>query len=91
MNTETRLSIIESRDGWIRSIVKSSIGWTLLLTAAFVGAVFAVNSQFNSLESKFDRKIDALQVTQNTILQRITLQDLILQEIAPRPENQDKQ
>ena len=81
MNTDTRLSVIESRDEWISSIVKSSIGWTLVLTVAVVGAVLAVNSQFDSfegkfdaLESKFDQKIDALQNTQNLILQNISPQ-----------------
>ena len=73
------------------TIVLASIGWTLLLTASVGAAVFAVNSKFDALENKFDSKIDALQNTQNTILQRITLQDLILQDIAPRPGNQDSQ
>ena len=60
------------------TIVLASIGWTLLLTASVVAAVFAVNSKFDALENKFDRKIDGLQ-------------DLILQNISPRPGNQDSQ
>ena len=33
------------------TIVLASIGWTLLLTVAFVGAVLAVNSRFDALQN----------------------------------------
>ncbi len=56
-----------------------------MLTAAVVAAVFAVNAQFGSLENKFDRKIEALE---NKI---DGLQNLILQHIIARPDNQDEQ
>ena len=46
------------------SLVKASIGWTLLLTASVVAAVFAVNIQFQTvnaqlrtIEHNFDQKI----------------------------------
>ena len=69
----------------VSNIVLASIGWTLVLTVAVIAAVFAVNAQFSSLENKFDRKIEALE---NKI---DGLQNLILQQIIPRPENQDSQ
>ena len=67
----------------VSNIVLASIGWTLVLTVAVMAAVFAVNAQFSSLENKFDRKFEALE---NKIDE---LQNLILQQIFPRPENQD--
>lgn len=69
----------------VSNIVLASIGWTLVLTVAVMAAVFAVNAQFSSLENKFDRKIEALE---NKI---DGLQNLILQQIIPHPDNQDSQ
>ena len=60
MDIDTRLSVLEARNDMIRSLVKSSIGWTLVLTVAVVGAALAVNSQFNSQFSALDAKIVAL-------------------------------
>ncbi len=39
-----------------------------LLKAVRDATVFVVNSKFDALKNKFDRKIDALQNTQNMIL-----------------------
>ena len=90
MNTDTRLSVIESRDEWISSIVKSSIGWTLVLTVAVVGAVLAVNSQFDSLEGKFDRKFDALESKFDQKIDALqNTQNLILQNISPQSNKPD--
>ena len=49
------------------SLVKASIGWTLLLITGAVAAVFAVNIQFQAINTQFrtiehnlDQKIQAL-------------------------------
>ena len=34
------------------TIVLASIGWTLLLTASVIGAIFAVNSRFASVDQR---------------------------------------
>ena len=94
MNTDTRLSVIEARGELIRSLVKASIGWTLVLTVAVVGAVLAVNSQFDTLESKFDRRIDGLESKFDHRFESMDrkidgLQNLILQHITLHPETPD--
>ena len=68
MDIDTRMSVLEARNDMIRSLVKSSIGWTLVLTAAVVGAVLAVNSQISELNAKIvaldansNSKIEALE------------------------------
>ncbi len=68
MDSSTRLSVLEARNELIGSLVKSSIGWTLLLTAAVVGSVLVVNSQFAGLNNRiagleitFDDRIDGLE------------------------------
>ncbi len=90
METEVRLSVQEARSEMIRSLVKASIGWTLILTGAVVGAVFAVNSQFDTLENqidsieiKFDNRFESMD-------RKIEgLQNLILQHITLHPESQN--
>ena len=51
----------------ISSLVRASIGWTLLLTVSVVAAVFTVNNQFQTvnaqfrhIEDNFDQKIEAM-------------------------------
>ena len=51
----------------IASLVRASIGWTLLLTVSVVAAVFTVNNQFQTvsaqfrhIEDNFDQKIEAM-------------------------------
>ena len=89
MDTSTRLSVLEARNELICSLVKSSVGWTLLLTSAVVGAALVVNSQFVGLENRFNHRIDALD---NKFDRKIdNLQKLLPQHIALRPDIQDSQ
>ena len=102
METDTRLSVLEAKSDWMRSIVISSIGWTLVLTGAVVGAVLVINAQFSSINTQFstldakiaelgagtDSKIEALQ---NLIEERIILNSedqrvLITEQVDENPE-----
>ena len=51
------------------TIVLASIGWTLLLTASVIGAIFAVNSRFASV----DRRLGAIESQITQIMQHLSL------------------
>ena len=61
MDTSTRLSVLEARNEMIRSLVKSTIYWTILLTAAFMSGVLFINSKIDGLESQIVHRLDGLE------------------------------
>ncbi len=61
MDTSTRLIVLEARNEMIRSFVKSTIYWIILLTAAFMSGVLFINSKIDGLESKIVHRLDKLE------------------------------
>ena len=58
------------------TIVLASIGWTLLLTASVIGAIFAVNSRFASVDKRLsviESDIAQMKSQIAQILQHLTL------------------
>ena len=59
----------------LSTVVIASIGWTLLLTASVVAAVFAVNTRIDYLSYKFDQKIDTLDNQFNAVNSKLDMFD----------------
>ena len=71
MDTSTRLIVLKARNEMIRSFVKSTIYWIILLTAAFMSGVLFINSKFDGIESRIDHSLDGLESKNDGIESRI--------------------
>ena len=71
MEKDTRIAVLEAKTEMARFLLKSAIGWTLILTAVAAATVFAIDSRVSDLEAVIDRNFDRVDTSFNAMDQRM--------------------